>query len=208
MKNLMTTIIIASLLSAGSAFAWDVPDGFVLVTEWGFFDGTTVAKIDPATDKIVTKVTVGDSPNFITYDSVRRIAYVSLHDDNKIAALKVDTLEVADLSIANLGKAPIRITLTPDGLRLLAATRGTDGVISEDDRLDIISLNHTTWPPAASIITSIFTGLHPIRPLVNNAGTYAVVTVRNEPAILIIDLATYQVVYEAPNLPPNANSEE
>jgi DNA-binding beta-propeller fold protein YncE len=180
---------------------------FVLVTEWGEFGGSGVAKIDPATDQIIARAAISGSPRHIAADQARRLAYVSLHYADKVAALKVDTLEVADLTIPGLGRAPIGVTLTPDGLTLLVATRGSDGTISADDRLDVVALNPASWPPTASLVTSISTGLHPIQAIVDRTGRYAVVTVRNRPAILIVDLATYQIVWQAPNLPPDAEPE-
>ncbi len=187
----------------GAAAAGD----FVLVTEWGEFGGSGIAKIDPSTDQIIARASITGSPRHIAADQTRRLAYFSLHYADKVAAVKADTLEVADLTIPGLGRAPIGVTLTPDGLRMLVATRGDDGVYSADDRLDVVSLDPTVWPPTASLVTSISTGLHPIQAIVDSAGRYAVVTVRNQPAILVIDLTTYQVVWQAPNLPANAEPE-
>src|SRR3990172_223684 len=156
---------------------------------------------------MTARASIAGSPRHMSADPARRLAYVSLHYGDKVAALKVDTLEVADLTIPGLGRAPIGVTLPPDGLRLLVATRGNDGVYSADDRLDVVALDPTTWPPTASLVTSIPTGLHPIQAIIDRTGRYAVVTVRNQPAILAVDLTTYQVVWQAPNLPADAEPE-
>src|SRR3990172_1204473 len=156
---------------------------------------------------MTARASIAGSPRHMSADPARRLAYVSLHYGDKVAALKVDTLEVADLTIPGLGRAPIGVTLTPDGLRLLVATRGNDGVFSADDRLDVVALDPRSWPPTASLVTSIPTGLHPIQAIVDRTGRYAVVTVRNQPAILVVDLTTYQVVRQAPNLPSDAEPE-
>ena len=193
--------------AGGEATSTATTGDFVLVTEWGEFGGSGVAKIDPDTDQIVARAAITGSPRHLAADQERRLAYVSLHYADKVAVLKADTLEVSDLVISGLGRAPIGVTLTPDGLTLLVATRGDDGVMSADDRLDVVALDPGRWPPTASLVTSIPTGLHPIQAIVDRTGRYAVVTVRNQPAILIVDLATYQIVWQAPNLPPDAEPE-
>jgi DNA-binding beta-propeller fold protein YncE len=193
-----------------SVFASPRADGagpFVLVTEWGEQGGAGIAKIDPATDQIIGRVANAGSPRHFTADPVRRIAYVSLHYGDKVAAVMPDTLEVAELDIPGLGKAPIGVSLTPDGLRLLVATRGDDGIPSSDDRLDVVSLSYAGWPPTGTLVQSIPTGIHPILAIVDHTGRYAVVTVRNEPAILVVDLTTYSVVWRAPALPADAEPE-
>lgn len=190
--------------TTGNADTATSSGGFVLVTE---MEGNTVAKIDTDTNQITERVTVGASPQFIVADDTRRLAYVSVFDDDKIAAIKVDTMETADVAISRLGKQPIGVTLTQDGQKLLVATRGSDGIISNDDRLDIVTLNPDIWPPTASLSASVYTGKHPIVAIVDHTGRYAVVTVRNEPAILVIDLSTYNIVWQASDLPSDAEPE-
>ncbi|MEK7732370.1 MAG: hypothetical protein AAB363_10990, partial [Planctomycetota bacterium] len=175
--------------------------GFVLVTERA---GTTVAKIDVDTDQIIGRATVGNQPSDLAADHLRRWVYVAANLDHKIVAMKADTLETADLNIPGLGKLPIGVEITPDGGTLLVTTRGSDGIMSADDRLDVIRLNASSWPPTGSLIASISTGLHPIGACLARDGRHAVITVRNQPAILIVDLQTYQIVGQAQNLPPDA----
>ncbi|MFH0980408.1 MAG: YncE family protein [Planctomycetota bacterium] len=178
--------------------------GFVLVTERA---GTTVAKIDVGTDQVLGRATVGNTPSDMAVDRGRRWVYVSVHLDDKIVALNPDTLEVADVVVPGMGRQPIGVSITPDYQRLLVATRGTDGVVSADDRLDVVQLDASAWPPTGSLITSISTGLHPIGACIDHDGRHAVVTVRNQPAILMVDLQTYQIVGQAQNLPPTAEPE-
>jgi len=149
------TVLRLPVVSAQTAPPTPAAGDFVLVTEWGEYGGSGVAKIDPDTDQIIARASIAGSPRHMAADQARRLAYVSLHYADKVVALKVDTLEVADLVIPGLGRAPIGATLTPDGLRLLVATRGDDGVYSADDRLDVVALDPATWPPTASLVTSI-----------------------------------------------------
>jgi DNA-binding beta-propeller fold protein YncE len=178
--------------------------GFVLVTERA---GTTVAKIDVDTDQIIGRATVGNQPSDLAADHLRRWVYVAANLDHKIVAMKADTLETADLNIPGLGKLPIGVEITPDGGTLLVTTRGSDGIMSADDRLDVIRLNASSWPPTGSLIASISTGLHPIGACLARDGRHAVITVRNQPAILIVDLQTNQIVGQAQNLPLDAEPE-
>jgi hypothetical protein len=183
---------------------WAVEGGFVLVTEMA---ADSVAKIDVTTDQIIGRVTVGPSPGGLVADLSRRWAYVAVQQDDQIVALQADSLTAASLTIPGLGRVPIGLDLTSDGETLLVTTRGTDGVISADDRLDIVALDTSVWPPVATLVTSIPTGLPPTNVAVNHDDQYAVVTVRNQPAILIIDLQTYTIVAQAPGLPLNAEPE-
>lgn len=200
-------IALLTSLSCSSGRGGGMPassGGYVLLTEWY---GGDVAKIDPTTGSVVSRTTVGTSPQFIVADQARRIAYISLMGDDKVVAIKTDTMETADLTIAGLGKQPIGLALYSDGLTLLVTTRGDDGQISDDDRLDVVTLDPSVWPPTASLRTSVFTGQHPVVAVIDHTGRFAVVTVRNEPAILVVDLSTFQVVASVPNLPPNAEPE-
>jgi DNA-binding beta-propeller fold protein YncE len=178
--------------------------GFVLVAERA---GTTVAKIDVSTNQVVGRATVGNQPSDMAVVRNRPWALVSANLDDKIVAVNADTLETADLNLPGLGKQPIGVALTPDGGRLLVATRGSDGIISADDRLDVVALDLSSWPPTGALVASIPTGRHPIGVRVDHTGHYAVVTVRNEPAILIVDLQTYAIVGQATNLPADAEPE-
>ena len=195
MSAAVVAVLHASPLRAG---------GFVLATERA---GTTVAKIDVTTDQIIGRATLGNVPSAVTIDRGRRWVYVSINQGDKISVVQADTLAASDVSIPGLGRQPIGVALTSDCGRLLVATRGTDGVISADDRLDVVQLDNSHWPPTGSIVTSIPTGLHPVSVCIDHTDQYAVVTVRNQPAILIVDLQTYQVVWRAQNLPADAEPE-
>ncbi|MDO8629655.1 MAG: hypothetical protein Q7R41_04120, partial [Phycisphaerales bacterium] len=199
-------VLIALMTASAPARAAQSPagGGFVLVTERA---GTTVAKIDVDTDQIIGRATVGNQPSDLAADHLRRWVYVAANLDHKIVAMKADTLETADLNITGLGKQPIGVEITPDGGTLLVTTRGSDGIISADDRLDVIRLNASSWPPTGSLIASISTGLHPIGACLARDGRHAVITVRNQPAILIVDLQTNQIVGQAQNLPLDAEPE-
>ncbi len=199
-NRLLLNVAVGTLVVCGRAAA----GGFVLASERA---GTTVAKIDGATDQIVGRATIGAVPSAMTLDPVRRWVYVSANLGDKIVAVNADTLAAADVAVPGLGRQPIGVALTPDHGRLLVATRGTDGVVSADDRLDIVQLNTSAWPPTGSIVASVPTGLHPVGVCIDHTGRYAVVTVRNQPAILIVDLQVYQVVGQAANLPAGAEPE-
>jgi DNA-binding beta-propeller fold protein YncE len=196
--------LIAAILCCMSGARQVCAGGFVLATERA---GTTVAKIDVTTDQVIGRATLGNVPSAVTIDRGRRWVYISINLGDKISVVHADAMAAADVSIPGLGRQPIGVALTSDCSRLLVATRGTDGVVSADDRLDVVQLDNTHWPPTGSIVTSIPTGLHPVGVCIDHTDRYAVVTVRNQPAILIVDLQTYQVVWQAQSLPADAEPE-
>jgi hypothetical protein len=179
-------------------------NGFVLVSER---NGSTVAKIDYTTDVILSRATVGSTPGAMAKDTVNRWVYIALNGANGIEALKADTMEVARLSTPGMGLAPIGVALTPDRTKLLVTTRGADGKPGSDDTLDIFSINSTVWPPTVSLAGSVRVGSHPINVVSDHNSRYAVVAVRNQPAIVIVDLQTYQVVAQTTGMAVDAEPE-
>jgi len=182
----------------------DDPEAMVLVTEKA---GTTVAVLDPGSDQLVQRLEVGPVPTSMTVDQERGLVYVAVHEDGRIAAIDRETLEVVDVDVPGLGIRPISVDLLPGGERLLVTTRGDDPVDGADDRVELIDLDTSTWPPTGVVAATVLTGEHPIRACVGRDGEHAVVTVRNEPAILVIEVDTMQVVAEAVGLPPDAEPE-
>ncbi|MBI5547515.1 MAG: YncE family protein [Deltaproteobacteria bacterium] len=178
--------------------------GFVIATEQA---SNTLAKIDVATDTVVARLQVGDGPSAMAVDHQSRILYVTSNRDDAVVAVDPDRMLVAPLSIPGLGRAPIGICLMADRRTLLVTTRGEDGVPSSDDRVDLLTLDNSSWPPTATLAGSVPTGLHPIGCVGDHAGRYAVVTVRNEPAIDVIDLATRAIVARATGLRADAEPE-
>ena len=70
----------------------------------------------------------------------------------------------------------------------------------------------TLWPWTHELAARFaghvhFYRLAPHQAIVDRTGRYAVVTVRNQPAILVVDLTTYQVVWQVPTCRPTPNRE-
>lgn len=193
-------VVLGGLL--GPAYA--PAGGFVLATERA---GTTIAKINLDSNQVIGHAMLGSVPSAVAVDALRRWVYVSVNLGDRIAVVQADTLAAANVAIPGLGRQPIGVALTSDGGCLLAATRGTDGVVSADDRLDVVQLNSAAWPPTGVILASVPTGLHPVGVVVDHTDRYALVTVRNQPAILCVDLQTYLVAWQAPSLPADAEPE-
>jgi DNA-binding beta-propeller fold protein YncE len=178
--------------------------GYVLVTENGT---NTVAKIDWTTDQVLGRMNVLAAPAAMAVDRARRWAYVSVHTNSAIAVLAPDSMMVTNMIVDGLGQNQAGIALTRDCQSLLVTTRGNDGVPSGDDTLDVIGLNTTSWPPTGTLVTNILTGTNPINVVVGHTGRRAVVSARDEPGILIIDLQAYQIVARHQTLPPQAEPE-
>ena len=170
------------------------PSNLVVVTE---SKADTVAFIDTTTDEVVERITVGDKPNGLAVDRERGWLYVSMKTADGISVIDLATREVAPLEVAGMGHGPIMISLTPDGTTLLVATRGQDGSPNADDTVDVISLEVTNWPPVGTLAGAVSCGVHPISVQSNADGTLGVVTVRNQPDVLVFDIATQAVLMDA-----------
>lgn len=198
----LVVVLTAAVPRDGFAAA---PPGVVFVTERYT---NRVSVIDVATDEVCGRIDVGRGPSGLVLDEAARRLYVALEScSNHLAVIDVDSWQAVALTVPGMGRTVIGVDITPDGRTLLATTRGQDGKQSADDTLDFLSVDSTNWPPEVSFVTNLLTGVHPINVTVGHNGQRAVVTVRNEPAILIVDLSTRTVLAEAPNLPANAQPE-
>jgi DNA-binding beta-propeller fold protein YncE len=162
------------------------PAAYVLATR---LDGDTVFKIDPATHQVVSRADFSTPVGRPAADAGRRLAYLPL--DDRLVALRTDSMESALLAVSGLGKAGSFAALSPDGTTLAVVNHGPDGLRSPDDRLDIVSLDPAVWPPAAALSFSITVGQQPIRTIIDHQGRYAVVSVRDDDVILVVDLASH-----------------
>jgi len=173
----------------------------VLVTQ---FAGNGLYKLDPITNAIVSQLSFSANPGRPAADLTRRLAYAPLN--NQIIALRPDTMEYSILTVSGLGMDGTSTALSPDGKTLAVINHGTDGARSADDRLDIVTLNPDVWPPTASLNFSVTVGTQPIRTLIDHNGRYAVVSVRDDSKILVVDLVTHQTALQL-TLAANSNPE-
>lgn len=173
---------------------------YVYITEMG---SDTVSLVDTTDNSIQGRFEVGSSPQHLAYNSVDRNLYITVFGGNKIEVINTTNQDMAEMPVEGMGKMPIGITIS-EGNKLIVTTRGSDGRVSNDDRVDIIEINSATFPPTAHLVKSLATGLHPIKSAVKNGK--AVVTARNQPAILIIDLASNSII-KTFNLPNGSEPE-
>jgi len=170
------------------------PSNLVVVSE---SSSDTVAFIDTTTDEVVERITVGEKPNGLAVDRERGWLYVSMKTADGISVIDLATREVAPLEVAGMGHGPIMISLTPDGSTLLVTTRGQDGAPNADDTVDVIALEVSNWPPVGTLAGAVSCGVHPIGVQSNADGTLGVVTVRNQPDVLVFDIATQAILMDA-----------
>ncbi len=97
-------------------------------------DGT-VSAIDLSSGEVVREITVGphlSHPEGIAIDPKRPLAYVAVTHQDLIAVINTNSLEVVrTLSVERprgIGTAPVQLSVTRDGCRLLSADSGEDAV--------------------------------------------------------------------------------
>jgi hypothetical protein len=147
------TTLIAALDLANAAAIIDTGTRAVSYTQTGRYpygaaitpDGTlglisnqtdaTVSVIDLASGNDVKDITVGphlSHPEGIAVDPKRPLAYVAVANQDLIAVINTKTLAVVrTLSVERskgLGSAPVELSVTADGCRLLSADSGEDAV--------------------------------------------------------------------------------
>jgi DNA-binding beta-propeller fold protein YncE len=95
----------------------------------------TVSAIDLASGQVVKEIPVGphlSHPEGIAVDPERPLAYVAVANQDLIAVVDTRSLTVArTLSVERprgLGSAPVDVSVTPDGCRLLSADSGEDAI--------------------------------------------------------------------------------
>jgi len=95
----------------------------------------TVSVIDLSSGQVVDEITVGphlSHPEGIAVDPSRPLAYVAVTHQDLIAVINTDKLEVArTLSVERpqgIGTAPVHVSVTPDGCRLLSSDSGEDAI--------------------------------------------------------------------------------
>jgi DNA-binding beta-propeller fold protein YncE len=181
-------------VSAGSQPLLIVPSpspAYLLVTQ---LSGSGVYKVDPATNLVSSQLTFGTNVGRPAADLSRRIAWLPL--GSQLLALKPDTMTYSTLTVIGLGNDGTFAAISPDGRTLAVVNHGADGLRSADDRLDIVTLNPDVWPPTASLNFTVTVGQQPIRTLIGHNGRYAVVSVRDDAKILVIDLTTQQTALQ------------
>ena len=95
----------------------------------------TVSVIDLATARKVKDITVGphlSHPEAIAVDPKADRAYVAIANSDQVAVIDTRRMAVSDtISVGRaegLGTAPVSLTVTPDGRRLLVALSGADSI--------------------------------------------------------------------------------
>jgi hypothetical protein len=168
-----------------------VASGYVIATQ---LSNKGLFKIDPLTGQITSQLTFSGNVGRPAADLNRRIAYLPM--GNQLLALRPDSMDYSILTVSGLGNDGTFAALSPDGRTLAVVNHGADGLRSSDDRLDVVTLNPEVWPPTAALNFSVTAGTQPIRALIDHNGRYAVVSVRDDAKILVVDLVSHQTVLQ------------
>lgn len=176
-------------------------NGFIYVGQ--AYNGK-VAKINPITNTVVATYKIADSIGTADHsitdlaaDTAKNWLYTACSADNSIGMIDLNsgTATYPLPTINGLGKVPIGLALNKAGTKLFVTTRGVNGVVSSTNPLEIFDIVGTSFPPALIKDTAIAVGKHPINVVLSHNEQYAVVSCRNEPSLVVIDLNTNQIVF-------------
>ena len=202
---LLALILVA--YTVGSLPAEAAPGDFVMVAET---TSNTVAKVDCTLDQVAGRADVGGTPVGLAGNPWKRWVYVAVGEpSNRVVAVKADTLDVAEVSGTVGYSYAGGISLSMDGSKLLLTTLGTNGVPGgDDDTLELFRLDDAVWPPTATWVTNRLTGANPVDVQYIRSERYALVSVKDEPGILIVNADTLAITNQASSLPAWAKPEQ
>jgi YVTN family beta-propeller protein len=150
--------------------------GFIYVPN---FFGNNVSVIDPATNSVLTTITVGKYPVGIAVNPNGTLAYVTNMGDDNVSV--IDTATNTVVKTYRVGSEPVGVAVTPDGGFVYVANFGT-GTVSV--------INAVT----GEVIKTIAVGDDPRDIMVNRSGTRVYVYNEFDRSVSVIDTATNTVV--------------
>lgn len=128
-----TTTITATSGDLYGSTELTVTSAYVLVTQ---FAGKNVFKIDPVSNLIMSQASFSANVGRPAPDVSRRLAYLTL--DDKLIALKTDSMETSLLTVPGLGKDGTFAALGPEGsISVIQNYNGTPS-ISQQILSDVI----------------------------------------------------------------------
>jgi DNA-binding beta-propeller fold protein YncE len=151
--------------------ASDAMQSYLFVSE---VFGDSIDQIDPDSNELVGQWQIGPEIEFLAADEERHILYASINDGDKIGVFDLQSLTAATMSVAGLGKFCIGVALAEGGTKLLVTTHGPTGRVGDDNTVDIVALDHSTFPPKGTLEKSVLVGPHPLSVAIK--GNYAIVS--------------------------------
>lgn len=91
-------------------------------------DSNVVSVFNKHTMEIVNTIATGSGPKGAVIDGRRGWVYVALAGDDAIEAIEVNTGEILRRLQLNFADEPIELALSPDGMTLVSANRGSNSV--------------------------------------------------------------------------------
>jgi len=165
-----------------------------------------VAKINPLTNSVVAEIVIADSIGTadhsvtdLVVDTVHNWLFVSCSADNSIGVIDLNTWTATYPlpSISGLGLVPIGLAINSDASQLYVTTRGTSGIPNSTNPLEIYNIVGTSFPPSLVKVTEVPVGSHPINVMLSHNEQYAIVSCRNEPSLVVVDLTTNTIVFDS-----------
>lgn len=196
--TLLATLFLTCISVCGTALA--VPGDFILISDTS---SNRIVKLDVTDDTTLDALDLASPPLVLLAPKWDRIAY-SLLESGTLLAINPDSMTNAEVTVSGFNGTPLSAAISSDGSTMAVTTLGQDGVPSQDDELCVIGIDSRSWPPTASLVDSIPVGTNPVDVCIAPDNRTAVVCVRDEPALRIIDLATMQPTAFQPGIPPSA----
>lgn len=162
-----------------------------------------VAKIDPFTNTVIQTYTIADSIGTANHsitdlvaDTLKSWLYVASSANNSIGMVDLNTGQTNYPlpTITGMGRVPIGLAINSTGNKLYVTTRGPSGNINSNNPLEIYNIVGSAFPPVLVKQTEIPVGKHPINVILDHTEQYAIVSCRNQPSLVVVNLLTNTIV--------------
>ena len=104
----------------------------------------TLSKLDARTGELIWEFPIGARPSEVPVTSNRKLAYVSVRNENKVKVLDVSGDEPVQIAETVVGTMPDTLQLTNDRKTLVVGLRGTPQMALMDT--ESFTVRHVTFP--------------------------------------------------------------
>ena len=104
----------------------------------------TLSKLNARTGELIWEHSIGARPSEVLVTANRKLAYVSIRNENKVKVLDVSGDEPVQIGETVVGTMPDTLQLTNDGKTLVVGLRGTPQMALMDT--ETLAVRHVTFP--------------------------------------------------------------